>query len=146
MTTILITGGAGFIGSHAVDGLLGDGHAVRVLDDFSTGRRENLAAALPRVDLIEGDVRDAAVVRQAARGCELVLHLAAIASVQRSVETPGLADEVNVGGTENVLAAARLAGGARVVLASSCAVYGDPDELPLSESAPVRPLSPYAVS
>jgi len=143
---ILITGGAGFIGSHAVEALVRAGRPVRVFDDFSTGSRANLAPWLPRIELVEGDVRDADAVREAARGCESIVHLAAIASVQKSIDDPEATREVNVDGTEHVLVAAREAGVRRVVVASSCAVYGEPDDLPIDEWQPFDPRSPYAAS
>jgi len=149
MTTVLVTGGAGFIGSHLVDGLLARGHAVRVFDDFSTGKRENLAQAVSRatgdVEVREGDVRDLEALRAASAGCEAVVHLAAVASVQASYERLEEVDCVNVGGTAKTLRAAREAGVKRVIFASSCAVYGDAAELPIDEATATRPLSPYAV-
>ena len=143
---VLITGGAGFIGSHAAEALLGAGETVHVLDDFSTGRRENLAGLSGALEVVEGDVRDRETVAAALRGCDRVLHLAAIASVARSFDAPATTEAVNVGGTANVLAAAGAAGARRVVLASSCAVYGAAGELPIAESAPTHPESPYARS
>ena len=144
--TVLITGGAGFIGSHAAEALLSAGETVRVLDDFSTGRRENLAGMSGALEIIEGDVGERQTVAAAMRGCDRVLHLAAIASVTRSFEDPATTEAVNVGGTANVLAAARGAGVRRVVLASSCAVYGTTDALPVGEAAAASSESPYAQS
>ena len=144
--TVLITGGAGFIGSHAAAALLAAGETVRVLDDFSTGLRENLAAMPKVLEIIEGDVRELQTLAAAMRGCDRVLHLAAIASVTRSFEDPATTEAVNVGGTANVLAAAGEAGVRRVVLASSCAVYGTTDVLPVGEAATTGPESPYAQS
>jgi UDP-glucose 4-epimerase len=141
-----VTGGAGFIGSNLVDRLLGDGHEVVVLDDLSTGRVENLAHVKGDVRFVEGDVREAGVVADAVRGCEVVFHQAALASVPRSLETPGEVTAVNVLGTLNVLLAARDTGARRVVFASSSSVYGDAPELPKVESMPVLPRSPYAAS
>jgi len=148
---ILVTGGAGFIGSHLVEALLTAGHDVRVLDDFSTGRAENLrgAEALAALhggsfQLIAGDVRDEAKVREAVDGCAAVCHLAAVASVSRSLEDPVGTGSVTHGGTVNVVRWAVDAEVPRVVLASSCAVYGDAEQLPVAETAPPRPLSPYA--
>ncbi len=143
---VLVTGGAGFIGSHLVDRLLDAGYAVRVLDDFSTGKRENLAGRLSRIELIEGDVRERGLVARAVDGCWGVAHLAAIASVSRSFEAPEETVAVNTGGTQAVLAAAALAGARRVVFSSTCAVYGDAAEPPIAEEAPTAPLSPYAAS
>ena len=146
MTRILVTGGAGFIGSHLVDGLLRQSHAVRVLDDFSTGKHENLAHCRGDIELIEGDIRDVAVVEGAVRGVTAIFHEAAIASVPLSFEDPALANEVNVGGTVNLLQSARRHSVALLALASSCAVYGDQETLPIGEDAPLRPGSPYAAS
>ena len=142
---VLVTGGAGFIGSHLVDALLARGDDVVVLDDLSTGRRENLAAAGDKARLIVGSVTDPEAVRAAAAGCALVYHQAAVASVQRTVEAPVDTQRVNLGGTLNVLEAARAEGVRRVVFAGSAAVYGDSDALPLVESAQPRPMSPYAL-
>lgn len=151
----LVTGGAGFIGSHLVERLLAAGAAVRVLDDFSSGRRENLTAALEgagrrgareRLEVIAGDVRETERVRQAVAGCDVVYHLAAVVSVTRSVEDPVGTGAVTHGGTVNVATQAGIAGVPRLVLASSCAVYGDSDALPVGEETPPRPLSPYAVA
>lgn len=142
---VLITGGAGFIGSHLVDALLAQGHAVRVLDDLSTGRKSNLPLAHPQVELIEGDVADATLVRDAAKGCKAIVHLAAVASVQASVDDPVKTHQSNFIGTLNVCEAARLAGIARVVFASSAAVYGNNGEdQAVSEDTTKAPLTPYA--
>ncbi|MFB6353105.1 MAG: NAD-dependent epimerase/dehydratase family protein [Halobacteriales archaeon] len=138
--TVLVTGGAGFIGSHLVDALVGD-NAVRVLDDLSAGDRQRLPDAAA---LVEGDVRDPATVREAAAGADVVFHEAALVNVERSVEDPGESQAVNVGGTLNVLEAARETG-ARVVLASSAAIYGRPERLPVAEDDPKRPRSPYGL-
>jgi len=143
---VLITGGAGFIGSHAAAALLAAGERVRVLDDFSTGRHENLVGLPGPLEIVEGDVRSPETVARAARGCDRILHLAAIASVTRSFADPATSEAVNVAGTANVLAAAREAGARTVVLASSCAVYGAASELPVAETAELRPGSPYARS
>jgi UDP-glucose 4-epimerase len=141
----LVTGGAGFIGGHLVEGLLGSGWRVRVLDDFSSGRESNLAAAGSAVEVVRGDIRDRDTLVRALRGVEVVFHQAAIPSVPRSVSEPVLTHEVNLTGTLGVLEAARHAGVRRVVYAASCAAYGDNDELPLVETLPPRPLSPYAL-
>jgi len=146
MATYLVTGGAGFIGSHIVDELVRRGEQVRVLDDFSTGKVENLEQARRAIRLIEGDLRDPAAVQAAVQGADYVLHQAALASVPRSVADPLASNEVNVTGTLNVLLAARQAGVRRVVYASSSSVYGDSPTLPKHEDMPTRPLSPYAVS
>ncbi|MDX1418900.1 MAG: SDR family oxidoreductase [Rubricoccaceae bacterium] len=142
----LVTGGAGFIGSNLVDELLARGHTVRVLDNFSTGKRENLGSVLDRIDLIEGDIRSYHLVQQAVEGVEVVFHQAALPSVPRSINDPITSNEVNVGGTLNVLEASRMAGVQRVVYASSSSVYGDRPELPKHEGMAPNPLSPYAVS
>lgn len=142
----LITGGAGFIGSNLVAELLRRGQDVAVLDNFSTGRRENLAPFADAVEVFEADLRDAEAVRRAVKGCAYVLHQAALPSVARSVQDPVATNEVNVGGTLNVLLAARDAGVRRVVAASSSSVYGDTPTLPKIETMPVLPMSPYAVS
>ena len=146
MEHALVTGGAGFIGSHLVEGLLARGVRVTVLDNFSTGRAENLAASARHPDLriLTGDVRDPAAVQAALRGADVVFHLAAFVSVPGSIERPITSLEINDLGTAQVLEAARRAGVQRVVLASSAAVYGDHTTLPLHEDLPPRPLSPYA--
>ncbi|MCC7138522.1 MAG: SDR family oxidoreductase [Planctomycetes bacterium] len=143
---VLVTGGAGFIGSHLVDRLVADGHRVVVLDNLATGRLENLAAARPHLEFLEGDLRDRVAVERAVAGCEVVWHQAALASVARSVENPREVTEVNVGGTLNLLVAARDAKVRRIVFASSSSVYGDTPELPKRESMPLTPRSPYAAS
>lgn len=140
----LVTGAAGFIGSHLAGRLVADGHVVVGFDDLSTGSRANLAGA-PDVDLRIGDVRDAAALRRASVGCEVIFHLAAVRSVVRSLDDPGLSEAVNARGTVNALLAAQ-AEGARVVFASSSSVYGHQDRYPLQEDAPPRPHSPYAAS
>jgi len=145
MANYLITGGAGFIGSHIAAELIARGHAVRVLDNFSTGKRSNLAH-LPQAEVVEGDLRDRDVVVSAVRDIDYVIHHAAMVSVPQSMIDPVATDAVNVTGTLHVLEAARAANVRRVVLASSCAIYGDNDELPLKEISRTRPLSPYAAS
>lgn len=143
---ILITGGAGFIGSHLSDALLGKGYAVRVLDDLSTGKRANLQLQHPGLELIEGDVADAALVARAAAGCRAVVHLAAVASVQASVDDPVKTHQSNFIGTLNVCEAMRLTGVRRVLFASSAAVYGNNGEgQSIAEDTPKAPLTPYAV-
>jgi UDP-glucose 4-epimerase len=146
VTTTLVTGGGGFIGSHLVDRLLDLGHSVRVLDNFSTGHRANLRHMLGHVELIEGDLRDPDTVRRAVQGAEIVLHQGALPSVPRSVNDPRTTNAVNVEGTLNVLLAAREAGVRRVVVASSSSVYGDTPTLPKVETMPPMPRSPYAIS
>ncbi|HYF64138.1 MAG TPA: SDR family oxidoreductase [Herpetosiphonaceae bacterium] len=146
MAQYLVTGGGGFIGSHLVDKLLELGHSVRVLDNFATGRRQNLAHCLADIDLIEGDLREADTVLRAAAGCEVILHQGALPSVPRSVADPVTSNAVNVVGTLNVLQAARERGARRVVIASSSSIYGDTPTLPKVESMPMNPRSPYATS
>ena len=145
---VLVTGGAGFIGSHLVERLLADGAVVRVLDNFSAGTPANLAFAsgTDRLEIVEGDLRDLAVVERVMRGVRVVFHQAAMRSVPRSVKDPLAANENNVTGTLHVLQAARTAGAQRVVYASSSSVYGDRPELPKREDQPPAPVSPYAVS
>ncbi len=145
MASYLITGGAGFIGSHLVDTLTQRGHHVRVLDNFSTGKRANLAH-LSEVEVIHGDVRDASIVREATAGMDYVIHNAALVSVPQSMANPVVAHAVNATGTLNILQAAREFDVKRVVLASSCAVYGDKDDLPLRETSATKPMSPYAAT
>jgi nucleoside-diphosphate-sugar epimerase len=143
---VLVTGGAGFIGSNLVGALAGDGHPVRVLDDLSTGHKENLDGVAGNVEVVLGDVRDRALVRGALDGVEVVFHLAALPSVARSVADPRASHEVNVDGTLNVLLAAGDAGVRRLVYASSSSVYGDTPLLPKHEEMPVSPRSPYAAA
>jgi nucleoside-diphosphate-sugar epimerase len=151
MRQTLVTGGAGFIGSHIVGALLEQGASVRVLDNFSSGRRENLTAVVrpdsfSRLQVIEGDLRDKAVVAEAVRGVDTVFHEAAFVSAPESVQKPLECFAVNVGGTSMLLDEARKAGVRRVVIASSAAIYGDSHALPLGEDVPPSPLSPYAAS
>lgn len=146
MTTSLVTGGAGFIGSHLVDSLLESGHHVRVLDNFSTGDRGNLLHLLGDVEVIEGDLRSLERVLHAVRGCDYVYHQAALPSVPRSVQDPSSSNEVNVTGTLNVLMAARDCGVRRVIYASSSSAYGAIPIEVKSEDLPVAPLSPYGVA
>jgi UDP-glucose 4-epimerase len=139
----LVTGGAGFIGSHLVGALVGDGHEVVVLDDLSTGSRDNVADG---ARLVVGSITDPDAVAEAVAGCEVVFHEAAIKTVARSVEHPLETDRVNIGGTLQVLLSSRDAGVRRVVYASSSSVYGGALVRPTPESTPVMPRSPYAVS
>ena len=143
---VLVTGGAGFIGSNLVRFLAASGNDVRVLDDLSTGSTDNLAELGASVATITGDVRDVDTVREAVAGAEVVYHLAALPSVARSLLDPVTTHRVNVDGTLNVLEAARVAGVRRVVYASSSSVYGDTPVLPKDESMPPSPRSPYAAS
>jgi nucleoside-diphosphate-sugar epimerase len=142
----LVTGGAGFIGSHIVEALVNRGDRVRVLDNFITGRRENLSPVAGRVEFIEGDLRDYATTLRAAEDARVIFHQAAVPSVPRSVAEPALNHDVNVNGTFNVLMAAREAGVRRVVYAASSSAYGDTETLPKREDMPPSPLSPYAAS
>ena len=146
MTSYLVTGGAGFIGSNLVDELLRRGHRVRVLDNLSTGRPENLAAVRERIDFFNADICNLETIRPCFAGVDYVLHLAALPSVPRSVADPISANRVNIEGTLNVLLAAREAGVKRVVFAASSAAYGDNPILPRVESHEPRPMSPYALT
>lgn len=143
---VLVTGGAGFIGSHLVDALVAAGARVRVLDDLSTGKIDNLAHHADSVDLVEGDIRDTEACARACREVELVFHHAAVGSVPASMDDPARAIAINVTGTANVFGAAHAAGARRVVFASSSAVYGDSTAVPAREDRIGAPLSPYAVS
>lgn len=147
----LVTGGAGFIGSHIAEALLARGDSVRVLDNFSTGKRENLGALIQKhgraqLEVIQGDVRDASRVGEAVRGVDVIFHSAAFVSVPQSMDEPQECFDVNVSGTHLLFESARRAGIRRVVLASSAAVYGESDALPLVEETPLQPQSPYALS
>jgi nucleoside-diphosphate-sugar epimerase len=141
----LVTGGAGFIGSHLVDALLAQGMTVRVLDNFATGRESNIASSAAKIDLVRGDIRDADTVSRAVRGVKAVFHVGALPSVNGSISDPATWDMVNVHGSVNMLAAARDAGVERFVFSSSSSVYGDTPVLPKSEDMPTKPLSPYAL-
>jgi len=142
----LVTGGAGFIGSNIVEELLKRGYDVRVLDNFATGKRENLKPFEKDIELIEGDIRSFHIVQQAVKDIDVILHQAALPSVPRSIKDPITSNEVNVVGTLNILEAAKDAGVKRVVYASSSSVYGDNPALPKHEGMMPNPLSPYAVS
>ena len=142
----LITGGAGFIGSHIARTLVDSGAQVRVLDNFSGGKLHNLAPILDDIELITGDIRDMSVVSAAVRGVDVVFHEAAEPSVPRSIADPTATMDINVSGTLNVLTAARDADVRRFVLASTCAIYGDAPETPKRETLAPSPLSPYAIS
>jgi len=146
MPTSLVTGGAGFIGSHLVNALLARGDTVRVLDNFSSGRRENLQDIENKIELITGDLRDKSDLNKSVKDVDFVFHQAAFVSVPQSMEEPDICFDVIVSGTSRLLSAARQAGVKRVVLASSAAVYGENGNLPLKEDEPVEPLSPYAAS
>lgn len=144
--TVVVTGGAGFIGSHLVEQLVGKGAQVRVLDNFVTGHRRNLLPFADKIELVEGDIRSLQTCREVLRGATYVFHQAALGSVPRSMQNPGDSIEVNVAGTANVFQAARDEGIKRIVYASSSAVYGDDKTLPKKEGKEGRPLSPYALS
>ncbi len=147
MAKVLVTGGAGFIGSNLAEALLDQGHQVRILDNFSTGKRENLLFQkdFEHLQIVEGDIRDPETCRQAAEDVDFVFHEAALPSVQRSVEDPVTSNSVKVEGTLNVLLAARDGGVKRVIYAASSSVYGDTPTLPKKEEMPPNPLSPYAL-
>jgi nucleoside-diphosphate-sugar epimerase len=147
MAKVLVPGGAGFIGSNLTEALLKAGHQVRVLDNFSTGKKENLvySEAYPFLEVVEGDICDFTTCQRAMEGIEYVFHQAALPSVQRSVEDPLSSNAVNTGGTLNVLVAARDAGVRRVIYAASSSAYGDTPTLPKQEEMASSPLSPYAL-
>jgi len=147
----LVTGGAGFIGSHIVSALLGRGETVRILDNFSTGKRENVELltrqfGTDQLEVMEGDVRDTSRVGEAVSGVDILFHEAAFVSVPQSMEEPQECLDVNITGTSLLFDAARKAGVRRAVVASSAAVYGESEALPLAEETPLQPKSPYAVS
>ncbi|HEU0292784.1 MAG TPA: SDR family NAD(P)-dependent oxidoreductase [Anaerolineales bacterium] len=147
----LVTGGAGFIGSHIAQTLLEQGESVRILDNFSTGKRENIQALTQQfngnqLDVMEGDIRDASRVVDAVRGVQVIFHEAAFVSVPQSMDEPQTCFDVNLTGTSQLLDAARKAGVRRAVLASSAAVYGESEALPLVEETTLQPKSPYAVA
>ena len=146
MAVYLVTGGAGFIGSHIVEALVRQGHQVRVLDNFSTGREDNLAAVRDQIDLRRADIRDAEGIGPCFEGVDYVVHEAALASVERSMTDPLTSNAVNIGGTLNVLVTGRNAGVRRVVFAGSSSAYGNGTALPRVESLESRPLSPYALT
>jgi UDP-glucose 4-epimerase len=146
LATYLVTGGGGFIGSNIVEELIHRGENVKVLDNFSTGRRENIEPFLSDIELIEGDVRSYYTVGKAVEGVDFILHQAALPSVPRSINDPISTNEVNVVGTLNILDAAKDAGVRRVVYASSSSIYGNSEVLPKRENMMPEPLSPYAVS
>lgn len=146
MAHYLVTGGSGFIGSHAVDELLRRGERVRVLDNLSTGRKQNVAHILDRIEFFEMDIRDLESIRPAFTGVDYVIHLAALPSVPRSVEDPVTTNDINIGGALNVLIAARDAKVKRLVFSASSSAYGDNPEFPRVETQAPRPLSPYALT
>jgi len=146
--TVLVTGGAGFIGSHVVDRLVSEGYSVRVLDDLSSGKKANIKDHLSSgtVELIKGDIRDATIVSQSLKGIDAVIHLAAQISVTLSVQNPDETFDVNLAGTLNLLSCSAKEGVKKFVFASSCAVYGEAEVLPIREDAHTNPISPYAES
>lgn len=146
MSVYLVTGGAGFIGSHIAEALMSEGHEVRILDDLSTGNRRNLGAFEDRITLMVGDIRDPDTVARAMQGAEYVIHQAALASVPRSIDDPSTTNAVNVQGTLNLLEAARDQSVKCFVYASSSSIYGDQETLPKLEEMIPEPKSPYAVS
>jgi nucleoside-diphosphate-sugar epimerase len=146
MDKYLVTGGAGFIGSHIAEELAAKGFFVRVLDNFLTGKEENIASFLDGIELLRGDIRDLDLCREALEGIDYVLHQAALPSVPRSVEDPLLTTAINIEGTLNILLASKDASVKKVVFASSSSVYGDDEHLPKKEGLEGNPLSPYAVT
>ncbi len=146
MSKFLVTGGAGFIGGHITEHLIGEGHEVVVFDNLSTGKLSNLDAVKGKVEVVTGDIRDQAALETACRGVDYVIHHAAEISMTKSVEDPAFCNEVNVGGTVNVLVAAKNNGAKRVVLASSSAIYGDTGRVKQDETMLPHPLSPYGAS
>ena len=142
----LVTGGAGFIGSHIVDALIRNGDKVKVIDDFSSGARENLEGVAGKIELTEGDIRDKAIVGSIMQGVDYVLHQAALRSVPKSLGNPKLYNDVNINGTLNILEAAKEAKVRRVVLASSSSIYGETDKLPEKEDFLPLLISPYALT
>jgi len=145
---VLVTGGAGFIGSHLVDKLVSNGHIVRVIDDLSTGKLANIEGHLRsgKVHFVKGDIRDTELTRKTLQGINVVFHLAAITSVPFSVQNPTLTTDVNVEGTLNLLTSSVQEKVEKFVFVSSCAVYGEPKYLPVNENHPAQPISPYAES
>ena len=145
---ILVTGGAGFIGSHVIDRLVNEGYEIRVLDNLSTGKLDNIQTYLSsdKVELVRGDVRDASLVKKSLEGVNIVIHMAALVSVPLSVENPNLTFDINLLGTLNLLRSSIQENIDRFVFISSCAVCGDPESLPVTELARTNPISPYAES
>jgi UDP-glucose 4-epimerase len=146
MQKALVTGGAGFIGSHLARALLQQGVSVKVFDNFSTGKKENLAGAIGSLNVIEGDIRDSIKAAEAVDGVDVIFHEAAFVSVPQSMADPMLCFDVNQRGTETIFEAARKHGVKRIVIASSAAVYGDAEIQPIVESSPLHPASPYGLS
>ncbi len=146
MNKYLVTGGAGFIGSHIAGELVRKGHSVRIIDNFSTGKRENISSFVDDIELVEADIREFKVCREVVEGMDFVLHQAALTSVPLSIEDPLLTNEINITGILNLLLASREAKVQRLVFASSAAVYGDDSQLPKTENMEGLPISPYALS
>lgn len=146
MSKYLVTGGAGFIGSNIVEALVKKGEQVKVIDNFVSGKRENLSSVLDKIELAEGDIRDLTLLKKATQGVDYILHQAALRSVPKSVGDPGSYNEVNVTGTLNVLMAAREAKIKRVIYASSSSIYGETETFPEKETHLPSPISPYAAS
>ncbi len=146
MGLFLVTGGAGFIGSNMVCFLLEKGETVRVLDNFETGKHENLTEVADKIEVIEGDIRDESVVRESVKGVQVVYHLAALGSVPRSIDDPKTSNDVNANGTFNMLEGSREAKVKRLIFASSSSVYGDSPVLPQHEGLPLCPISPYGAT
>lgn len=146
MNKYLVTGGAGFIGSHIAGELARKGHPVRIIDNFSTGKRESISSFLDEIELVEADIREFKACRKVVEGMDFVLHQAALTSVPFSIEDPLLTNEANITGTLNLLLASRDAKVRRLVFASSAAVYGDDSRLPKTENMEGLPISPYALS
>ena len=146
MAKCLVTGGAGFIGSHIVDALVAEGDQVRVFDNLSTGKNENLAPLQSRIEFIQGDVRDKEAIQKAVKGVDYVFHVAALRAVLRSVDDPVETNDVNVTGTLNILLASKESGVKRFIFTSSSSVYGDTEKFPCQEDDLPRPQSPYAAS
>ena len=142
----LVTGGAGFIGSNLAEALVANGDKVRIIDNFSSGKRDNIAHLENKIEVIDGDIRDYWIVLQAVDGIDYILHQAALPSVPRSINNPLTSNEVNINGTLNMLEAAKNAGVKKFVMASSSSVYGESEELPKHEGLRPAPLSPYAVT
>lgn len=146
MSSYLVTGGAGFIGSNIVEELIKRGHEVRAFDNLITGKQENIEPFLDKIEFLEGDIRDYETCKRAVSGVDFVLHQAALPSVPRSIEDPILANDINVNGTLNLLLASNEAKAKRFVFASSSSVYGDDPSLPKKEDVTGNPLSPYALT
>jgi len=146
MNKYLVTGGAGFIGSHIAGELVRKGHSVRIIDNFSTGKRENISSFLDEIELVEADIREFNACREVVEGMDFILHQAALTSVPLSIEDPLLTNEINITGTLNLLLASRNAKVKRLIFASSAAVYGDDSRLPKTENMEGLPISPYALS